>query len=183
MSTRLQRGYCCRAGYRSGSAYSGSVCRSTGMGFAAVARVTEQRCICCAVRDGSRSASPRRRARTSKPPSVTKSGRAARPSSSTASSTTWPIVVITRRRSTASRATSLCRSCSRTVRFLAHCARSIRVLARLNTPQTFFMFKLFAELISTHLDAANSVAVSEARSARRSGDLRTARAVHRSARP
>src|SRR6476661_6215349 len=27
------------------------VCRSTGMGFAAVARVTEQRWICCAVRD------------------------------------------------------------------------------------------------------------------------------------
>ena len=27
------------------------VCRSTGMGFAAVARVTEQRWVCCAVRD------------------------------------------------------------------------------------------------------------------------------------
>src|SRR3954464_716270 len=27
------------------------VCRATGMGFAAVARVTEQRWICCAVRD------------------------------------------------------------------------------------------------------------------------------------
>ena len=27
------------------------VCRTTGMGFAAVARVTEQRWICCAVRD------------------------------------------------------------------------------------------------------------------------------------
>jgi hypothetical protein len=27
------------------------VCRSTGMGFAAVARVTEDRWICCAVRD------------------------------------------------------------------------------------------------------------------------------------
>jgi hypothetical protein len=27
------------------------ICRSTGMGFAAVARVTEDRWICCAVRD------------------------------------------------------------------------------------------------------------------------------------
>src|ERR1700712_1856309 len=27
------------------------VCRTTGMGFAAVARVTEQRWVCCAVRD------------------------------------------------------------------------------------------------------------------------------------
>ena len=27
------------------------VCRATGMGFAAVARVTEQRWICCAVND------------------------------------------------------------------------------------------------------------------------------------
>jgi hypothetical protein len=27
------------------------VCRSTGMGFSAVARVTEQRWVCCAVRD------------------------------------------------------------------------------------------------------------------------------------
>ena len=35
--------------------------------------------------------------------------------------------------------------------------------ARLNTPQTVGMFKLFAELIATHLDAANRLAVSEAR--------------------
>jgi signal transduction histidine kinase len=35
--------------------------------------------------------------------------------------------------------------------------------ARLNTPQTIGMFKLFAELIATHLDAARRVAVSEAR--------------------
>src|SRR6202023_2456409 len=27
------------------------ICRSTGMGFAAIARVTEQRRVCCAVRD------------------------------------------------------------------------------------------------------------------------------------
>jgi hypothetical protein len=27
------------------------VCRTTGMGFAAVARVTDERWICCAVRD------------------------------------------------------------------------------------------------------------------------------------
>jgi len=35
--------------------------------------------------------------------------------------------------------------------------------ARLNTPQTIGMFKLFAELIATHLDAANRLALSEAR--------------------
>jgi len=35
--------------------------------------------------------------------------------------------------------------------------------ARLNTPQTVGMFKLFAELIATHLDAANRLAASEAR--------------------
>ena len=35
--------------------------------------------------------------------------------------------------------------------------------ARLNTPQTVGMFKLFAELIATHLDAAHRVATSEAR--------------------
>ena len=35
--------------------------------------------------------------------------------------------------------------------------------ARLNTPQTSGMFKLFAELIATHLDAANRLALSEAR--------------------
>jgi signal transduction histidine kinase len=35
--------------------------------------------------------------------------------------------------------------------------------ARLNTPETIGMFKLFAELIATHLDAAHRVAISEAR--------------------
>ena len=55
--------------------------------------------------------------------------------------------------------------------------------ARLNTPQTIGMFKLFAELIATHLDAANRVAVSEARSARRTRNLGIARAIHRHARP
>jgi hypothetical protein len=34
--------------------------------------------------------------------------------------------------------------------------------ARLNTPQTVGMFKLFAELIATHLDAVDRLAASEA---------------------
>jgi len=35
--------------------------------------------------------------------------------------------------------------------------------ARLDTPQTIGMFKLFAELIATHLEAADRLAVTEAR--------------------
>src|SRR6202012_5256896 len=46
--------------------------------------------------------------------------------------------------------------------------------ARLNTPQTIGMFKLFAELIAIHLDATDRVAASEARllSERESSELR-----------
>jgi len=139
------------------------VCRATGMGFAAVARVTEQRWICCAVRDEiafGLMPGDELKVETTICHEIRQSGS--------------PVII------------------DSVVDDLAYCGHhtpaqygfqsyiSIPILladgsffgtlcaidprpARLNTPQTIGMFKLFAELIATHLDAVNSVAVSEAR--------------------
>ena len=85
-------------------------CRTTGMGFAAVARVTEDRWVACAVRDEiSFGLTPGGELKV-ETTICTRSGRAARPSSSTASPRTRPFAVTRRRRCTASKATSRCRS-------------------------------------------------------------------------
>ena len=55
--------------------------------------------------------------------------------------------------------------------------------ARLNTPETIGMFKLFADLIGFHLDAQDRLAASEAALLDRARALRAARAVHRRPRP
>src|SRR5882757_2611888 len=138
------------------------VCRSTGMGFAAVARVTEQRWICCAVRDEiSFGLTPggELQVETTICHEIRQSGEAVVIDSVTddlaycghhtpaqygyQSYISMPIIL------------------ADGSFFGTLCAIDPRP-ARLNTPQTVGMFKLFAELIATHLDAANRVAVSEA---------------------
>jgi signal transduction histidine kinase len=139
------------------------ICRSTGMGFAAVARVTEQRWICCAVRDeiafglapGSEleiETTICHEIRQSGEPVIIDSvvddmaycGHHTPAQYGFQSYISMPIVL------------------ADGTFFGTLCAIDPRP-ARLNTPHTVGMFKLFAELIATHLDAANSVAVSEAR--------------------
>jgi signal transduction histidine kinase len=139
------------------------VCRSTGMGFAAVARVTEQRWICCAVRDEiafGLAPGGELELETTICHEIRQSGEAVIIDSVVddiaycvhhtpaqygfQSYISMPIVL------------------ANGSFFGTLCAIDPRP-ARLNTPQTVGMFKLFAELIATHLDAANSVAASEAR--------------------
>ncbi|MGH6642438.1 MAG: GAF domain-containing sensor histidine kinase [Bradyrhizobium sp.] len=139
------------------------VCRSTGMGFAAVARVTEQRWICCAVRDEiafGLTPGGELQVETTICHEIRQSGEAVVIDSVTddlaycghhtpaqygfQSYISMPIML------------------ADGSFFGTLCAIDPRP-ARLNTPQTVGMFKLFAELIATHLDAANRVAVSEAR--------------------
>ena len=138
------------------------VCRSTGMGFAAVARVTEQRWICCAVRDEiafGLTPGGELQVETTICHEIRQSGEAVVIDSVTddlaycghhtpaqygfQSYISMPIML------------------ADGSFFGTLCAIDPRP-ARLNTPQTVGMFKLFAELIATHLDAANRVAVSEA---------------------
>ena len=139
------------------------VCRSTGMGFAAVARVTEQRWICCAVRDEiafGLTPGGELQVETTICHEIRQSGDAVVIDSVTddlaycghhtpaqygfQSYISMPIIL------------------ADGSFFGTLCAIDPRP-ARLNTPQTVGMFKLFAELIATHLDAANRVAASEAR--------------------
>ena len=139
------------------------VCRSTGMGFAAVARVTEQRWICCAVRDEiafGLAPGGELEVETTICHEIRQSGEAVIIDSVAddmafcghhtpaqygfQSYISMPIVL------------------ADGSFFGTLCAIDPRP-ARLNTPQTIGMFKLFAELIATHLDAARRVAVSEAR--------------------
>ena len=139
------------------------VCRSTGMGFAAVARVTEQRWICCAVRDEiafGLTPGGELEIETTICHEIRQSGEAVIIDSVAddmafcghhtpaqygfQSYISMPIVL------------------ADGSFFGTLCAIDPRP-ARLNTPQTIGMFKLFAELIATHLDAARRVAVSEAR--------------------
>jgi signal transduction histidine kinase len=138
------------------------VCRSTGMGFAAVARVTEQRWICCAVRDEiafGLTPGGELQVETTICHEIRQSGEAVVIDSVTddlaycghhtpaqygfQSYISMPIIL------------------ADGSFFGTLCAIDPRP-ARLNTPQTVGMFKLFAELIATHLDAANRVALSEA---------------------
>ena len=139
------------------------VCRSTGMGFAAVARVTEQRWICCAVRDEiafGLTPGGELKVETTICHEIRQSGEAVVIDSVAddlvfcghhtpaqygfQSYISMPIIL------------------GDGSFFGTLCAIDPRP-ARLNTPQTVGTFKLFAELIATHLDAANRLAASEAR--------------------
>jgi signal transduction histidine kinase len=139
------------------------VCRTTGMGFAAVARVTEDRWIACGVKDeiafGLRPGGELKVA-TTICNEIRESGRAVvinnvaedgrycgHPTPELygfQSYISMPIVL-------------------RDGRFFGTlCAIDPRP-ARLETPEVIGMFKLFAELIAFHLDALEQVAASEAR--------------------
>jgi K+-sensing histidine kinase KdpD len=150
------------------------VCRSTGMGFAAVARVTEQRWVCCAVRDEIEfglTPGGELEVETTICHEIRQSHEA---------------VVI----DNVAENTAFCghhtpakygfQSYISTPIILADgtffgtlCAIDPRP-ARLNTPQTVGMFKLFAELIATHLEAIDRLSASEARllSERETSELR-----------
>jgi signal transduction histidine kinase len=128
------------------------VCRSTGMGFAAVARVTEQRWICCASRDEiGFGLAPGGEIRKSHQAVVIDHvaedaafcGHHTPAQYGFQSYISMPIVL------------------SDGTFFGTLCAIDPRP-ARLDTPQTIGMFKLFAELIATHLEAVDRVAASEA---------------------
>jgi signal transduction histidine kinase len=150
------------------------VCRSTGMGFAAVARVTEQRWVCCAVRDEIEFGlvpGGELEVKTTLCHEVRQSHEAVVIDNVAEDATycghhtpakygfqsyiSMPIVL------------------SDGTFFGTLCAIDPRP-ARLDTPQTIGMFKLFAELIATHLEAADRLAVTEARllSERETSELR-----------
>ena len=103
------------------------ICRVTGMGFAAVARVTEERWICCAVNDEIQfglQPGGELKVETTICNEIRQSREAGRHRPCGRGRALLP--AITRRRCTASRATSRCRSSSRTAASSARCARSIR---------------------------------------------------------
>ena len=150
------------------------VCRSTGMGFAAVARVTEQRWVCCAVRDEIEFGlvpGGELEVETTLCHEIRQSHEAV-VIDNVAEDTIYcghhtptkygfqsyismPIIL------------------SDGTFFGTLCAIDPRP-ARLDTPQTIGMFKLFSELIATHLEAADRLAVTEARllSERETSELR-----------
>jgi signal transduction histidine kinase len=138
------------------------VCRSTGMGFAAVARVTDQKWICCAMRDEiafglvpggeleleTTICHEIRQSRqavvidhVAEDPAFCAHHTPAKYGFQ--SYISMPII-----RADGSMFGTLCAIDPRP--------------ARLNTPETIGMFNLFAELIATHLDSAERLAVSEA---------------------
>ena len=150
------------------------VCRSTGMGFAAVARVTEQRWVCCAVRDEIEfglvpggeleiETTLCHEIRQSHEAVVIDNvaedtiycGHHTPTKYGFQSYISMPIIL------------------SDGTFFGTLCAIDPRP-ARLDTPQTIGMFKLFSELIATHLEAADRLAVTEARllSERETSELR-----------
>src|SRR5258708_29924874 len=150
------------------------VCRSTGMGSAAVARVTEQRWVCCAVRDeiefglvpgGELEVETTicHEIRQSHEAVVIDNvadddaycGHHTPAKYGFQSYISMPIIL------------------ADGTFFGTLCAIDPRP-ARLNTPQTVGMFKLFAELIATHLEAVDRLAASEARplSERETSELR-----------
>jgi GAF domain-containing protein len=138
------------------------VCRSTGMGFAAVARVTEQRWVCCAVRDEiafGLTPGGELEVETTLCHEIRQSHEA---------------VVID---NVAEDAAYCGHHTPAKYGFQSYISMPIILAdgsffgtlcaidprpARLNTPQTVGMFKLFAELIATHLEAADRLATSEA---------------------
>jgi signal transduction histidine kinase len=138
------------------------VCRSTGMGFAAVARVTEQRWVCCAVRDEiafGLTPGGELEVETTLCHEIRQSheavvidnvaedgaycGHHTPAKYGFQSYISMPIIL------------------ADGTFFGTLCAIDPRP-ARLNTPQTIGMFKLFAELIATHLEAVDRLATSEA---------------------
>jgi len=150
------------------------VCRSTGMGFAAVARVTEQRWVCCAVRDEIEfglAPGGELEVETTICHEIRQSheavvidnvaedaaycGHHTPAKYGFQSYISMPIIL------------------ADGTLFGTLCAIDPRP-ARLNTPQTVGMFKLFAELIATHLEAVDRLAASEARllSERETSELR-----------
>jgi signal transduction histidine kinase len=150
------------------------VCRSTGMGFAAVARVTEQRWVCCAVRDEIEFGlvpGGELEVETTICHEIRQSHEAVVIDNVTEDAAycghhtpakygfhsyiSMPIIL------------------ADGTFFGTLCAIDPRP-ARLNTPQTVGMFKLFAELIATHLEAVDRLAASEARllSERETSELR-----------
>jgi len=150
------------------------VCRSTGMGFAAVARITEERWVCCAVRDEIEFGLPlggELEVRTTLCHEIRQS---------------YEAVVID---SVAEDAVYCGHHTPAKYGFQSYISMPIILAdgtffgtlcaidprpARLNTPQTVGMFKLFAELIAIHLEAVDRLAASEARllSERETSELR-----------
>jgi signal transduction histidine kinase len=138
------------------------VCRTTGMGFAAVARVTEDKWICCAVRDEIQfglQPGGELKLETTICHEIRQSGQAVVIDHAAQdeiyaghhtpalygfqSYISMPIVL------------------SNGTFFGTLCAIDPRP-ARLKTPETIGMFRLFAELIAFHLDATDRLASSEA---------------------
>src|ERR1700687_5509920 len=159
------------------------VCRSTGMGFAAVARVTEQRWVCCAVRDeiefgllpgGELEVETTlcHEIRQSHEAVVINNvaedaaycGHHTPAKYGFQSYISMPIVL------------------ADGTFFGTLCALDPRP-ARLDTPETIGMFKLFAELIAIHLEAVDRLGGERGKVFERARDFGTARAVHRRARP
>lgn len=150
------------------------VCRSTGMDFAAVARVTDERWVCCAVRDqiefGLTPGSELKLETT-----ICHEIRQSHES----------VVIdhVAEDEAFAGHHTpamygfqsyiSVPIMLSKGTFFGTLCAIDPRP-ARLNNPETVGMFKLFAELIATHLDAIEKLATSEATllSERQTSELR-----------
>jgi signal transduction histidine kinase len=139
------------------------VCRSTGMGFAAVARVTDNRWVCCAVRDEiafGLAPGGELEVETTICHEIRRSGEA--------------VVIDNVAEDTAycghhtpakygfQSYISIPIMLADGTFFGTLCAIDPRP-ARLNTPQTIGMFKLFAELIATHLDAVDRLAATEAK--------------------
>ncbi|HEY4203979.1 MAG TPA: GAF domain-containing sensor histidine kinase [Xanthobacteraceae bacterium] len=138
------------------------VCRATGMGFAAVARVTEARWICCAVRDNINFGlipGSELQVQTTICHEIRQSGHA--------------VVIdhVSEDKVFADHRTPAMYGFQSYISvpifkadgslFGTLCAIDPRP-ARLSTPETIGMFKLFAELIGTHLDALDRIAASEA---------------------
>ena len=150
------------------------VCRTTGMGFAAIARVTEQRWIACAVKDDIRfglKPGGELKVETTICNEIRQSGNLVvidhvaedrefcrHPTPALYGFQSYISVPIRRADSSF---------------FGTLCAIDPRP-ARLNTPQTIGMFTLFADLIAFHLDAADRLATSEANllGANRDSELR-----------
>jgi signal transduction histidine kinase len=138
------------------------VCRMTGMGFAAVARVTDERWIACAVRDSIDFGLKRGgelKVETTICSEIRDSKRAViiddvaadpvycgHPTPAMYGFKSYISMPVLRADGTV---------------FGTLCAIDPRP-ARLNTPETIGMFKLFAELIALHLDAQDRLAASEA---------------------
>jgi signal transduction histidine kinase len=138
------------------------VCRATGMGFAAVARVTEDRWICCAVRDEINfglQPGGELKVETTICDEIRRSGEAVIIDEVRADTAYCghPTPAIYGFQSYISMPIVLADG-----RFFGTlCAIDPRP-AKLKTPQTIGMFKLFAELIAIHLNALERLNVSEA---------------------